>query len=160
MVRGYRQDPAVYLLRTFKEVGQYNGPVLLRDIPFHSVCEHHMAPITGVVHIAYLPQSQVVGISKLVRVIDSIARRLQIQERLTSEMAEVIYNGLEPRGVAVALDAAHSCMSTRGVLKHGITTATLQFLGAYAEDPDLRAEFLASIHGGAVRGRSLHHSAI
>jgi GTP cyclohydrolase I len=142
---GYRQDPALHLLRTFKEVGDYNEAILLRDIPFRSVCEHHMAPITGVAHISYLPQGQVVGISKLARVVDSIAHRLQIQERLTSEIAGIVYSVLKPRGVAVAVEAAHACMSTRGVHKQGIAMATYKMLGAYERDPRLRAEFLASI---------------
>src|SRR5688572_5269158 len=102
---GYRQDPALHLLRTFTEIGDYNEAILLRDIPFSSVCEHHMAPITGVAHISYLPQGQVVGISKLARVVDSITRRLQIQERLTSEIAGIVYDVLKPRGVAVAVEA-------------------------------------------------------
>jgi GTP cyclohydrolase IA len=144
---GYQQDPAEHLLCTFKEVGGYSEPVLLRDIPFRSVCEHHMAPITGVVHISYVPQRQVVGISKLARVVDSLARRLQIQERLTSEIAEVIDDVLKPRGVAVAVEAAHACMSTRGVHKHGITMMTHKMLGVYQQDPQLRGEFLASIRG-------------
>ena len=142
---GYRQDPALHLLRTFKEVGDYNEAILLREIPFRSVCEHHMAPITGVAHISYLPHGQVVGISKLARVVDSIARRLQIQERLTSEIARIVYDVLKPRGVAVAVEAVHACMSARGVHKQGIAMATYKMLGAYERDPRLRAEFLDSI---------------
>jgi GTP cyclohydrolase I len=154
---GYNQDPAEHLRRTFKDVGGYSEPVLLRDIPFRSVCEHHMAPITGVAHISYLPQGQVVGISKLARVVDALSRRLQIQERLTSEIAEVINDVLKPRGVAVAVEAAHACMSTRGVHKQGITMKTYKMLGAYEHEPLLRVEFLASIRGSVPPNQTSDH---
>lgn len=142
---GYREDPAEHLTRTFDEVAGYDEPVLLRRIPFHSCCEHHMVPITGVVHISYMPAKRIVGLSKLARVVDCVARRLQIQERMTAEIAAVIDEVLQPRGVAVAIEAAHACMSTRGVHKHGISTTTSRMLGVFKQDATLRSEFLASI---------------
>ena len=148
---GYEQDPAEYLGRTFEEISTYSGPILLRDILFHSICEHHMAPIRGVCHISYLPQSKVVGISKLARVVDAIACRLQIQERITAEIAETIDHVLQPRGVAVAVEAEHACMSTRGIHKHGIAMETLKTIGAYEHEAQLRAEFLSSIRGSSRR---------
>ena len=144
---GYAEDPAEYLARTFEELSGYDEPVLLRGIPFRSCCEHHMAPITGVAHISYLPAERVVGLSKLARVVDCIAKRLQIQERMTAEIAAVIDEILQPRGVAVAIEATHACMSTRGVHKHGISTITSQMLGEFKHNPVLRGEFLASIRG-------------
>jgi GTP cyclohydrolase I len=142
---GYREDPADHLLRTFEEVGDYDEPILLRDVPFHSCCEHHMAPITGVVHVGYLPAGRVVGISKLVRVIDCFARRLQVQERLTAEIAEAIREALQPRGVAVVVEGIHACMSTRGVHKQGVSMKTHKMLGVFKQDASLRQDFLASI---------------
>jgi GTP cyclohydrolase IA len=142
---GYAEDPAEFLLRTFEEVSGYDEPILLRDIPFRSCCEHHMAPITGVAHIGYLPATRVVGISKLVRVVESYARRLQIQERMTAEIAHLIQDALQPRGVAVAIEATHACMSSRGVGKHGVSMVTWRMLGAFKQDPTLRNEFRAVI---------------
>ena len=142
---GYGADPAEYLTRTFEEVGGYDAPVLLRGIPFRSFCEHHMAPIIGTAHISYLPAGRVVGLSKLARVVDCVAKRLQIQERMTAEIAEIIDEVLQPRGVAVAIEADHACMSTRGVHKEGISTITSQMLGDFKEDSVLRSEFLAAI---------------
>lgn len=142
---GYAEDPGEHLARTFEEVGGYDGTVLLRAVPFHSCCEHHMAPITGIVHIGYLPAARVVGISKLARVVDCLARRLQIQERMTAEIAGIIDEILQPRGVGVVVEAMHACMSTRGVHKHGVSTITSRMLGAFAQDVALRGEFLASI---------------
>jgi GTP cyclohydrolase I len=144
---GYGEDPAEHLGRTFEEVASYDAPVLLRGIPFHSCCEHHIAPITGVAHISYMPAQRVVGLSKLARVVDCIARRLQIQERMTAEIAGVIDEVLQPRGVAVVIEAAHACMSTRGVHKHGVSTTTSRMLGVFKQDAVLRSEFLASIRG-------------
>jgi GTP cyclohydrolase I len=142
---GYAEDPAGYLTRTFEEVGGYDEPVLLRGIPFRSFCEHHMAPITGVAHISYLPAGRVVGLSKLARVLDGLAKRLQVQERMTAEIAAIIDEVLRPRGVAVVIEADHACMSTRGVQKHNVSTTTSRMLGMFKDDPVLRSEFLASI---------------
>ena len=142
---GYAEDPAEQLNRSFEDAAGYDGPVLLRRIPFRSCCEHHMAPITGVAHISYLPAGRVVGLSKLVRVVDCVASRLQIQERMTAEIAALIEEVLQPRGVAVLIEATHACMSTRGVHKHGVTTITSRMLGEFKQDPVLRSEFLASI---------------
>ena len=142
---GYADDPAEQLARTFEEAGYYDEPVSLRGIPFRSWCEHHMAPITGVAHIAYLPAGRVVGLSKLARVVDCLAKRLQIQERMTAEVAFIIERALQPRGVAVAIQAEHACISSRGVHKHGISTTTSKMLGAFKQDAALRSEFLASI---------------
>jgi GTP cyclohydrolase I len=145
---GYGEDPAEYLLRTFEEVGGYDEPIVLRDVPFRSYCEHHMAPIAGTVHVSYLPSKRVVGISKLVRVIDCFARRLQVQERMTAEIAELIQKTLKPRGVAVVIEGAHACMLSRGVNKHGVSMVTSKMLGAFKRDSALRQQFLASIHHG------------
>ncbi len=142
---GYTEDPAEHLSRTFEEANGYDEPVLLRHIPFRSCCEHHMAPITGVVHISYLPDGRLVGLSKLVRVVDCAARRLQIQERMTVQIASVIDEVLRPRGVAVAVEASHACMSSRGVQKHGVATRTSRMLGAFKQDPALRRDFLDSL---------------
>ena len=142
---GYAEDPAEHLSRTFEEVGGYDEPVLLRGIPFRSCCEHHMAPITGVAHISYLPADRVVGLSKLARVVDCFAQRLQVQERMTAQIASIIDEVLQPRGVAVAIEADHACMSTRGVEKHGVTTVTFRMLGEFQRDQVLRSEFLASL---------------
>ena len=141
--RGYLEDPGTHLSRTFGEVGGYDEIVLLRDIPFQSHCEHHMAPIIGKAHIAYLPKDRVVGISKLARVLHGYARRLQVQERLTAEVADCIQLHLEPRGVAVVIEATHACMSARGVLTSGVTMTTSRMMGVFREDERARKEVLA-----------------
>lgn len=141
---GYGQDPAEILDRTFGEVAGYDEIVLLRDIPVESVCEHHMAAIRGVAHIAYLPGERVVGISKLARLVDVYGRRLQIQERLTAEIAEALVRTLKPRGVAVIIEATHECLSSRGVRKHGAALVTRRFRGLF-EDPAARGEVLAAL---------------
>ncbi|HPU14776.1 MAG TPA: GTP cyclohydrolase I FolE [Polymorphobacter sp.] len=141
--RGYLEDPGSHLSRTFGEVGGYDEIVLLRDIPFQSHCEHHMAPIIGKAHIAYLPRDRVVGISKLARVLHGYARRLQVQERLTAEVADCIQLHLEPRGVAVVIEATHACMSARGVLTSGVTMTTSRMMGVFREDERSRKEVLA-----------------
>ncbi|WP_378940914.1 GTP cyclohydrolase I FolE [Mesorhizobium sp. ANAO-SY3R2] len=142
---GYDLDPVALLGRTFDEIGGYNHAVELRDIPFDSFCEHHMAAIRGKAHIAYMPVNRVVGISKLVRVVDACARRLQIQERLTDDIANAIDDALQPLGVAVVIEAEHGCMSTRGVHAHGTRMVTKRMSGVFDKDADLRREFLASI---------------
>ncbi len=139
---GYSAKPAAILNRTFDEVGGYEEVVILRDIAVESVCEHHMAPIRGVAHIAYLPSRRVVGISKLARLVDAFARRLQIQERLTAEIASALDEALRPRGVAVIVDASHECMSSRGVREHGASMVTRAFRGRYLE-PAARQEVMA-----------------
>lgn len=143
---GYTLDPADILDRTFGEVAGYDDLVLLRDIPVESVCEHHMAAIRGVAHVAYLPRDRVVGISKLARLVDAFARRLQIQERLTAEIADALDDALQPRGVAVIIEAAHECMSSRGVRKHGSSLVTRRFLGVFGEETP-RREMLAALKG-------------
>jgi GTP cyclohydrolase I len=140
---GYQEDPAIHLSRVFHEVGGYDEVVLLRDIPFQSHCEHHMAPIIGKASIAYLPQDYVVGISKLARVLHGFARRLQIQERLTAEVAQCIWDHLHPRGVAVVIDASHSCMTARGVRTPGVTMVTSRMMGTFLEDERSRKEVLS-----------------
>jgi GTP cyclohydrolase IA len=142
---GYARDPADQLRRTFDEVGGFDEIVLLRDIPFESFCEHHMAPIIGRAHIGYLPNCRVVGISKLARLLDTYARRLQVQERLTAEIADKLNAVLQPRGVAVIIEATHHCMTTRGVHKSGVSMITSRMLGAFREDPGIRQEFLAAV---------------
>jgi GTP cyclohydrolase I len=142
---GYAEEPAEHLARTFEEVAGYDEPVVLRGIPFRSCCEHHMAPIAGVVHVGYLPSGRVVGLSKLARVVDGFAKRLQIQERMTAEIAAVIDEVLQPRGVGVVVEADHACMSSRGVRKEGVATVTSRMLGAFKQDLALRSQFLASI---------------
>jgi len=139
---GYAEDPKAHLARTFEEVGGYDEIVLLRDIPFQSHCEHHMAPIIGRVHIAYLPKDRVVGISKLARVALGYARRLQVQERLTAEIADAIQEGLDPRGVAVVVEATHACMSARGVQTQGVTMTTSRMMGVFRDDERSRKEVL------------------
>ena len=141
--RGYEEDPGHHLSRTFREVGGYDEIVLLRDIPFQSHCEHHMAPITGKAHIAYLPKNRVVGISKLARVLHGYARRLQVQERLTAEVADAIWEHLEPIGVAVVIEAAHGCMTARGVNTPGVTMTTSRMMGTFRDDEKSRREVLA-----------------
>ncbi len=139
---GYEEDPAVHLGRVFEEVGGYNDIVLLKDIPFQSHCEHHMAPIIGVAHIAYLPTDFVVGISKLARVLHGFARRLQVQERLTAEVAECIWDNLKPEGVAVVIEASHACMTARGVRTPGVTMVTSRMMGVFRDDERSREEVL------------------
>ncbi len=141
--QGYKEDPAIHLSRVFEEVGGYDEIVLLKDIPFQSHCEHHMAPIHGKAAIAYLPQDKVVGISKLARVLHGFARRLQIQERLTAEVAECIWNNLHPRGVAVVIDATHACMAARGVRTPGVSMVTSRMMGTFLEDQRSRKEVLS-----------------
>ena len=140
--KGYLEDPRRHLDRTFEEVGGYDEIVLLRDIPFQSHCEHHMAPIIGKAHVAYLPRNRVVGISKLARVTQGYARRLQVQERLTAEIADAIWDRLQPKGVAVVIEAAHACMSARGVLTPGVTMTTSRMMGVFREDVRAREEVL------------------
>src|SRR3954471_7739606 len=139
---GYAVDPKAYLQRTFEEVAGYDEMVMLRDIEFESHCEHHMAPIIGRAHVGYLPTNKVVGISKLARVVDGYARRFQVQEKLTAQIAQCIASVLRPRGVGVVIDAAHQCMTTRGVHKRGVSMVTSKMLGAFREDARTRAEFL------------------
>lgn len=140
---GYQEDPAVHLQRTFEEVAGYDEVVLLRDIPFHSHCEHHLAPIVGTASIAYLPSDRVVGISKLARVLHGYAHRLQIQERLTAEIAQCIWDNLRPQGVAVVIKATHGCMTGRGVRTHGVDMVTSKVLGCFRDDPRSRKEVLS-----------------
>lgn len=142
---GYGQDPEALLRTTFEETDGYNEMVLLKDIPFESHCEHHMVPIIGVAHIAYLPSSRVVGISKLARVVEAYAKRLQIQEKMTVQIANAIDTVLKPKGVAVVIEAAHECMTTRGVHKPGVSMTTSTMLGAFLSDSSTRREFLAFI---------------
>jgi len=142
---GYLEDPVAILERTFSETDGYDEIVLLRNIGFVSHCEHHMAPIIGHAHVAYLPKTRVVGISKLARVVEAYARRLQIQEKMTAQIANIINEVLEPRGVAVVIEASHQCMSTRGVNKTGVDMVTSRMLGAFRNDPATRQEFLSMI---------------
>jgi GTP cyclohydrolase I len=142
---GYEEDPVELLARSFEETDGYDEMVVLRDIRLESTCEHHMAPILGRVHVAYLPSGRVVGISKLARVVDAYSKRLQIQEKLTAQIANTIQDVLKPRGVAVVVEAAHQCMTTRGVHKPGVTMVTSRMLGAFRDDPSTRREFLAMI---------------
>ncbi|HEU4619644.1 MAG TPA: GTP cyclohydrolase I FolE [Gammaproteobacteria bacterium] len=139
---GYNDDPVEFLRRTFKEVDGYDELVVLRDIEFESHCEHHIAPIIGKVHIGYLPDRKVVGISKLARVVETFSRRLQVQETMTAQIAHCIQDVLKPKGVGVLVEATHQCMTTRGVRKHGVTMITSQLLGHFRSDPRTRAEFL------------------
>jgi GTP cyclohydrolase I len=141
--RGYDEDPAYHLSKTFREVGGYDEIVLLKDIPFQSHCEHHMAPIIGKAHIAYLPRDQVVGISKLARVLHGFAQRLQVQERLTAEVADCIWDNLKPLGVAVVIEASHACMTARGVRTPGVTMVTSRMMGVFRDDDRSRKEVLA-----------------
>jgi GTP cyclohydrolase I len=139
---GYATDPGEYLRRTFEEVAGYDELIVLRNIEFESHCEHHMAPIVGRAHVGYLPTDKVVGISKLARVVDGYARRFQVQEKLTAEIAQCIEDVLKPRGVGVVIDAAHECMTTRGVHKRGVSMVTSRMTGVFRDDPRTRAEFL------------------
>jgi GTP cyclohydrolase I len=143
--RGYGIDPREYLRRTFEETAGYDEMVVLRDIEFESHCEHHMAPIIGRAHVGYLPTSKVVGISKLARVVDAHARRFQVQEKMTAEIAECIDTVLKPRGVGVVVEAVHECMTTRGVHKRGVSMITSKMLGTFRSDARTRSEFLTFI---------------
>ena len=142
---GYEIDPKELLQRVFTDTDDYEETVLLRDIPFVSTCEHHMAPITGKAHVAYRPKGRVVGISKLSRLVDAFARRLQLQERLTTQVARTLDDVLRPSGVAVIIEASHGCMTTRGVNKHGVSMVTKCWLGDFKSDPELRRELMESI---------------
>ncbi len=142
---GYEQDPVEYLARTFEEVEGYDEMIVLKDIRFESHCEHHLAPIIGKAHVAYLPTNKVVGISKLARVVEVFARRLQVQEKMTAQIANSIQDVLEPQGVAVVIEASHQCMTTRGVHKPGVTMVTSTMLGSFRRDPMTRREFLTII---------------
>ena len=146
---GYGNDPVEMLARSFEETDGYDEMVVLRDIRLESHCEHHMVPIIGKAHIAYLPNGRVVGISKLARVIETYAKRLQIQEKLTAQIANTIETVLQPKGVAVVIEAAHQCMTTRGIHKPGVSMVTSRMLGAFRDNSDTRREFLAMI--GAPR---------
>src|SRR5690625_485928 len=148
---GYRDDPGEYLRRTFEEVADYDEMVVLRDIEFESHCEHHMAPIIGRAHVGYLPRKRVVGISKLARVVDGFARRFQVQEKLTAQIAQCIQETLDPIGVAAVVDASHECMTTRGIHKRGVSMITSHMTGSFRDDPRTRMEFLQfiGIHGRA-----------
>ena len=143
---GYDDDPSIYLQRTFEEVGGYDEMVLLRDIRFESHCEHHLAPIIGRVHIGYLPRNRVIGISKLARLVDVFARRLQVQEKMTAEIAQCLNVGLKPHGVGVVVEAAHECMTTRGVHKADVTMVTSRLLGVFRTQSQTRQEFLSALN--------------
>ena len=145
---GYTQDPTAYLSRTFEEVAGYDEIIVLRDIDFESHCEHHMAPIIGRVHVGYLPRNRVVGISKLARVVDAYAKRLQVQEKLTAQIAQCIQDTLQPHGVGVIVEASHECMTTRGVHKRGVGMVTSTLLGSFRSDPSTRQEFMRLVRGG------------
>ncbi|WP_296593610.1 GTP cyclohydrolase I FolE [Roseibium sp.] len=144
---GYKIDPAELLARTFEETNDYNDLIVLRNMRLESHCEHHVVPIIGKVHVAYLPANRVVGISKLARVVEVFAKRLQIQETLTSQVADTIQEVLQPRGVAVVVEAAHMCMTTRGIKKPGVSMMTRRLLGEFQTDAELRRDFLSSISG-------------
>jgi GTP cyclohydrolase I len=145
---GYRQDPADVLSRTFEETGGYDDLVMLRDIRVESHCEHHMAPFLGVAHVAYLPSGRILGISKIARVVEIFAKRLQTQEALTAQIADAIESALRPRGVAVLIEAEHQCMSMRGVRQPGVKTITTRFTGALETDASYRDRFLQMVHHG------------
>ncbi len=151
---GYGEDPAEVLQRTFEETDGYDEIVLLRDIRFESHCEHHMVPIIGKAHVAYLPHRRVVGISKLARVVEIYAKRLQIQEKMTAQIANTVQDVLQPQGVAVVIEASHQCMTTRGIHKPGVSMVTSRMLGAFRDDAATRREFLAMI-GNPKSGESL-----
>lgn len=142
---GYNEDPEEFLARTFEEVEGYDDLIVLKDIRFESHCEHHLAPIIGKVHVGYLPKNKVVGISKLARVVDTFSRRLQVQEKMSAQIAACIQRVLQPRGVAVVIEGAHQCMTTRGVHKPGVTMVTSTMSGAFRANPTTRAEFLRMI---------------
>jgi GTP cyclohydrolase IA len=147
---GYNEDPNQYLQRTFEQVGGYDEMVVLRDIRFESHCEHHIAPIIGVVHIGYLPRNRVIGISKRARLVDTFSRRLQVQEKMTAEIANCLNAGLKPHGVGVVVEGAHECMTTRGVHKSEVSMVTSRMLGAFRVQRQTRDEFLSSLN---LRGR-------
>jgi GTP cyclohydrolase I len=142
---GYKEDPVRFLKRTFEEVDGYDEMIVLRDIAFESHCEHHMAPIIGHAHVGYLPNSKVVGISKLARVVEAFARRFQVQEKMTAQVANCIWDVLNPKGVGVVIEATHQCMTTRGVRKSDVSMVTSQMLGLFRKDARTRAEFLGMI---------------
>ena len=142
---GYRENPVQFLKRTFEEVEGYDEMIILREITFESHCEHHMAPIIGHAHVGYLPRNKVVGISKLARVVESFARRFQVQEKMTAQIAHCIDDVLNPKGVGVVIEASHQCMTTRGIHKSGVSMVTSQMLGAFRKDARTRAEFLQMI---------------
>ncbi len=146
---GYGQKAADALDRTFEDIDRYDDIVLVRDIPFYSHCEHHMVPFVGKAHVAYFPTESVVGLSKLARVVDVFARRLQSQERLTSEIVAAVDEALKPRGVAVMIEAEHQCMTLRGVQKHGASTVTTQFTGVFRDDPTEQLRFMTLVRGGS-----------
>lgn len=148
---GYAQDPEEYLTRTFEEIEGYDDMVILKDIDFESHCEHHLAPIIGRAHVGYLPTNRVVGISKLARVVETFARRLQVQEKMNAQIANCIAKALQPKGVAVVIEASHQCMTTRGVHKTGVTMVTSSMLGAFRDNSDTRREFLNMIGNPASR---------
>jgi GTP cyclohydrolase I len=143
--RGYNEDPMEYMRRTFEEVDGYDEMIVLRDISFESHCEHHMAPIIGKAHVGYLPRNKVVGISKLARVVEAFARRFQVQEAMTAQIANCIQEVLKPKGVGVVVEAVHQCMTTRGIHKEGVALITSQLVGDFREDSRTRAEFLGII---------------
>jgi GTP cyclohydrolase I len=147
---GYEVDPREILARTFSEVDGYDEMIVLKDIRFESYCEHHMVPIIGRAHVAYLPGHRVVGISKLARLVDAFAKRLQIQEKMTVQIADTLNDVLQPEGVGVILEASHQCMSTRGVHKAGVTMVTSRMLGAFRTDPSTRREFLSIVGNPGV----------
>ena len=142
---GYQADPGRFLKRTFEEVDGYDEMIVLRNIEFDSHCEHHMAPIIGRAHVGYLPTNKIVGISKLARVVDAFARRFQVQEKMTAQIANCIWDVLSPKGVGVVIEAEHQCMTTRGIHKSGVTMVTSQMLGSFRKDARTRAEFLSMI---------------
>lgn len=145
---GYNEDPREFLARTFKEVAGYDEMIVLRDIEFESHCEHHMAPIIGRAHVGYLPDGKVVGISKLARVVETYARRFQVQEKMTAQIAGCIQDVLQPLGVGVVVEGVHECMTTRGIHKRGVSMITSKMLGSFREDARTRAEFLRFIEAG------------
>ena len=144
--QGYNEDPSKYLMKTFTEVDGYDDMVIEKNISLRSHCEHHMAPIVGFVHVAYIPSEKVVGLSKLARVVDAFAKRLQTQERLTMQIAKTIMDVLQPRGVAVTIDATHQCMTSRGIKKENTTTITNYFLGAFKDDLSFQNRYLRYIN--------------
>ncbi len=142
---GYKEDPVSFLKRTFEEVNGYDELIVLRDITFESHCEHHMAPIIGHAHVGYLPNNKVVGISKLARVVEAFARRFQVQEKMTAQVANCIWDVLNPKGVGVVIEASHQCMTTRGIHKSNVSMVTSRMLGTFRKDARTRAEFLRMI---------------
>ena len=148
---GYGEDPQEYLARTFEEVAGYDEMIVLRDIEFESHCEHHMAPIIGKAHVGYLPDGKVIGISKIARVVEAYARRFQVQEKMTAQIAHCIQTVLQPRGVGIVIVGAHECMTTRGVHKRGVSMITSKMVGSFREDARTRAEFLRFIEVGGKR---------